>query len=263
MQIFNYAKKLTFLSFAALVTEFICIYRMRGIRNICVFDLLPMNTIFQGSLVDNLLAWMIPLLAAFICGRQFNLYYPLRNAIFTRERRRTFVLRCALESAIRSFIGIFYYYLCCMIFCIIMAKTADPAIPMTVSMRINQSSVLIQGFYESMPAAYLYLYFLLSSMYGAVFGLVGFLASCLTRNRVAVFFSPYAVMMILSILLAVVPRSFGTLLDYNAFCTLRPGVLTYLPVRTQMAIGFAAPIFWSFILFILIIWLTRKDHVWQ
>lgn len=255
--------KLVFLTFTALLTEIVCMYQMKGTANLGVFDLLPMTTLFQGSLIENLLAWLIPLLASLICGKQFNTYYPVRNSIFTRVKRRSFVMKLAKSAAISSFAGILYYHLCCLFFCILIGKIADPSMPMGVSMYLNSSGALLQSFYESMPILYLLMYFLLSSMYGAVFGLIGFITSCLMRNRIAVFFSPYAVMMISSILLAVLPRGFGILIDYNAFCVLKPSVLTYLPIKMQMMIGFSAPIFWALLLFILIRIITGKDQIWE
>ena len=92
--------KLVFLTFTALLTEIVCMYQMKGTANLGVFDLLPMTTLFQGSLIENLLAWLIPLLASLICGKQFNTYYPVRNSIFTRVKRRSFVMKLAKSAVL-------------------------------------------------------------------------------------------------------------------------------------------------------------------
>ena len=232
----------------------------RNIQDLSVLDFYVLNAL-NSSLVENLLCWMIPLISAFACGKQFNAYYPLRKAIFTRTDRKKFVLQKAAESAARSFLLVLFFYLCCFLFDVIIAETACPGIHFGVS--LNLYSVMFPELYYAHPIFYLAYYVLMISGYAAAFGMAGFLISCFTRNRVAVAIGPFAVMIVLSIGLMAVPNGYGVLFDFTSVSLLRKSTLSYVSKPVQSFFNFIGPLIYLMLFRLLIRTAAEKEKPWQ
>jgi len=240
------------------------VYRFLSQRNIpdlSVLDFYVLNAL-NSSLVENLLCWLVPLLAAFACAKQFNAYYPLRKAIFTRTDRKKFVLQKATESAVSSFLLVLFFYLCCFLFDVIIAETSCPGIHFGVSMN-PENGVMFPELYYAHPILYLAYYVLLISGYAAAFGMAGFLISCFTRNSVAVAIGPFAVMIVLSIGLMAVPNGYGVLFDFTSVSLLRKSTLSYVSKPVQSFFNFIGPLIYLMLFRLLIKTAAEKERPWQ
>ena len=233
----------------------------RNIQDLSVLDFYVLNAL-NSSLVENLLCWMIPLISAFACGKQFNAYYPLRKAIFTRTDRKKVVLQKAAESAARSFLLVLFFYLCCFLFDVIIAEMACPEIRFGVSLNLN-SGVMYPSLYFARPVLYLDYFVIMISGYAAAFGMAGFLISCFTRNRAAVAIGPFAVMIVLSIVLLAVPGGLGSLFDFTSVSLLQKSWLATVPKPVQSFFNFIGPLVYLVLFRFMIRSAAEKEKPWQ